>query len=167
MALIVKNALANAGDVRGAGSIPVSGRFPEGKHTNPLQYSFLENPVDRGAWQATVNRVAKSQTRLKQLHIHACESCCFFLSLDPFGVQKCTAWGARVWNFSSFFGCAMMLVGSKFPHQGLNLCPRQWKCRFLTTGSPGMSKESVLCVSTTVPLHLPDSKSFSTRVGGV
>ena len=67
MALIVKNAPANAGDVRGAGSIPVSGRFPEGKHTNPLQYSFLENPVDRGAGRATVHEVAKTWRQLKSL----------------------------------------------------------------------------------------------------
>ena len=42
--------------------IPGSGRFPGGGHGNPLKYSCLENPVDRGAWQATVQRVAKSQT---------------------------------------------------------------------------------------------------------
>ena len=65
MALIAKNSPANAADVRDAGSIPVSGRSPGGKHANPLRYSCLENPVDRGAWQATVHRVAKSQTRLK------------------------------------------------------------------------------------------------------
>ena len=48
-----------AGDV---GSIPGPGRSPGGGHGNPLQYSCLENPMDRGAWQATVQRVAKSQT---------------------------------------------------------------------------------------------------------
>ena len=42
---------------------------------NPLQYSCLENPIDRGAWQATVHSVAQSQTRLKRLTIHACTSC--------------------------------------------------------------------------------------------
>ena len=46
---------------------PGLGRFPGGGHGNPLQYSYLENPLDRGVWQATVHRVAKSQTRLKQL----------------------------------------------------------------------------------------------------
>ena len=48
-------------------SIPGLGRSPGGGHGNPLQYSCLENPMDRGVWQATVHRVAKSQTRLKQL----------------------------------------------------------------------------------------------------
>ena len=60
MALVVKNVLANAGDVRDAGSILRSGRSLGGGHGNPLQYYCLENPMDRGAWQATVHRVAKS-----------------------------------------------------------------------------------------------------------
>ena len=50
------------------GSIPGWGRFPGGGHGNPLQHSCLENPMDRGAWWATVHRVAKSQTGLKQNH---------------------------------------------------------------------------------------------------
>ena len=65
--LVVKNPSANAGGVRGVGSIPGSGRSPGGGQSNPLQYSCLENSLDRGAWQATVHRVAKSQTGLKQL----------------------------------------------------------------------------------------------------
>ena len=54
------------------GSIPGSGRSPGGGHGNPLQYSCLENPLDRGAWWETVHRVAKSQTRLKRLSVHTC-----------------------------------------------------------------------------------------------
>ena len=56
-----KNLLVNAGDVRHVGSIPGSGRSPGGGHGNPLQYSGLENPMDRGAWQAPVCGVTKSQ----------------------------------------------------------------------------------------------------------
>ena len=48
-----------------SGLIPESGRSPGGRHGNPLQYSCLENPMDRGAWRATVHRVAKSQTWLR------------------------------------------------------------------------------------------------------
>ena len=48
-ALVVKNTPANAGDIRDEGSIPRSGRSPGGGHGNPLQYSYLENPMDRGA----------------------------------------------------------------------------------------------------------------------
>ena len=58
---MVKNPPANAGDV---GSIPGTGRSPGGGNGNPLQYSCLENPMDRGAWQATVPGVTKSKTRL-------------------------------------------------------------------------------------------------------
>ena len=60
MVLVVKNPPANAGDVRGEGSIPRSGRFPGGEHGNPLQYPCLENPMDRGAWWATVHSVTQS-----------------------------------------------------------------------------------------------------------
>ena len=58
---VVKNPPANAGDIRDSGSIPGSGRSPGGGHGNPLQYSRLENPMDRGAWQTTVHRVTKSR----------------------------------------------------------------------------------------------------------
>ena len=61
MALVIKNPSANVGDLRDAGSVPGLGRSPGGGHGNPLQYSCLENPMDKGAWQATVHRVAKSQ----------------------------------------------------------------------------------------------------------
>ena len=67
VALVVKNLPANAGDVRDAGSIPESEGFPGGGNGNPLQYSCLKNPMDRGAWWATIHRVAKSWIRLKDL----------------------------------------------------------------------------------------------------
>ena len=70
-ALVVKNPSANAGDIRDAGLIPGLGRPLGGGYGNPLQYSCLENPMDRGAWRATVYGVAKSQTQLKQLIMHA------------------------------------------------------------------------------------------------
>ena len=64
--LVVNNLPACAGNIRDIGLIPGSGRSPGGGHGgNPLQYSCLENPKDRGAWWAIVHRVAKSQTRLK------------------------------------------------------------------------------------------------------
>ena len=70
LALVVKNLSAKAGDVRDAGSIPGSGGSPGRRHGNTLQYSCLENSMDRGAWWATVHGVSKSQTRLKQLSMH-------------------------------------------------------------------------------------------------
>ena len=70
---MVQNLPADAEDGRDVGLISGSGRFPGGGHGDLLQYSCQENPVDRGTWRATVHRVAKSQTRLKQLskHVHA------------------------------------------------------------------------------------------------
>ena len=68
-ALVVKNTPADAGDVRDVASTPGSGRSPGGGHGNPLQYSCLENPMDRGVWWFTVHRVAESDTA-KQLNTH-------------------------------------------------------------------------------------------------
>ena len=68
MALEVKNLPANAGYVRDSSSIPESGRSPGKGNGNPLQYSCLENPMDREAWRTAVHGVAKSQTQLKQLN---------------------------------------------------------------------------------------------------
>ena len=62
VALVVKNPPANAGDIRDLGSIPGLGGCPGGGHGNPLQYSCLEKPMDRGACWATVHRGANSQT---------------------------------------------------------------------------------------------------------
>ena len=57
--LVAKNPPVTTGDVRAAGSAPELGRSPGGGHGNPLQYSFLENPMDGGAWGAAVHGVAK------------------------------------------------------------------------------------------------------------
>ena len=67
-----KESACAAGDT---GWIPGSGRCPGGGHGDPLQYSCLENPMDRGTWRVTVHRVAQSRTRLKQLR-HACTCTC-------------------------------------------------------------------------------------------
>ena len=64
MALVVKNQPANAEDVRDVGLIPQSRKSPGEGNDSPLQYSCLENPMDREAWRAMVRRVTKSQTQL-------------------------------------------------------------------------------------------------------
>ena len=71
---MVKNLPANAGDTRdssipGLGRLPGLGRHPGVRNSNQLQYSSLENPIDRGAWKATVHGAAKSWTRLSA-HTH-------------------------------------------------------------------------------------------------
>ena len=63
MVLVVKNLPANTGDIRDMGRIPGLGRFPGGGHGNSLQYSCLENSMDRGAWQTTVCGIAKNSDK--------------------------------------------------------------------------------------------------------
>ena len=65
MVLVIKNPSANAGDIRDMDMIPGSGRSLGGGHGNPPQYSLLENPIDRGSWQAAVHKVTNSWTQLK------------------------------------------------------------------------------------------------------
>ena len=91
MALLVKNWPANAGDRRDVGLIPGSGRSPGEGSGNPLHYSCLENPMDRGAWWATVNAVAKSQTQLSD-----------FSSLHFFTVLTEHLLGYCIIDFQSF-----------------------------------------------------------------
>ena len=67
MVPVVKNLSADAGDMRDAGLIPGLGKSPGRGHGNLLQYSCLEDPMDRGAWRATVHGLAKNWTILKQL----------------------------------------------------------------------------------------------------
>ena len=67
---VIKNLLDNAGDIRDTGSIPVSGRYPGGRHDNPLQYSCLENPHGQRSLVGYSHRVTKSGTQLRQLSMH-------------------------------------------------------------------------------------------------
>ena len=71
MVLVVKDLPTNTEDIRDVSSIPGLGRFPGGGHGNQLQYSCLENSMNRGVWWALVHRLAKSQTLLKELSMHS------------------------------------------------------------------------------------------------
>ena len=85
MALVVKNPSANSGDIREVGSISGSGRSPGTGHNNPLQYSCLENPMDRGAWQATDHgdrkRVRHDWSDLACMHACCLTQCSLFCFL--------------------------------------------------------------------------------------
>ena len=74
MAPVVKNPRANERDTRDLDLTPGSGRSPGGGHGDPLQYSYLENPMDRGAWQAIVHGVTKNRTRVKRFSMLACKA---------------------------------------------------------------------------------------------
>ena len=73
VAIVVKNLLANAADVRDTGLSSGLGRSPEEGHGNSLEYPCLENPVNRGAWRARVHGVSRSRTRLSDFHFHSGE----------------------------------------------------------------------------------------------
>ena len=79
VALLVKNQSANAGDLRDLGLIPGLKRSSGGAHGNSLQYSCLENPTDREAWQTIVHRVAESDTISDLAHMHTCLYVCWYL----------------------------------------------------------------------------------------
>ena len=80
---VEKNLPANAGDARNAGSIPGLGRAPGVANGNPLHYSCLGNPLDRGSWQATAHGVTKSWTQLKQLRYQLLNYCACMPALSP------------------------------------------------------------------------------------
>ena len=86
---MVNNPSANAGNID-TGLIPGSGRYPGRGHGNPLQYSCLENPVDRETWRAMVHGVAKGQTRLKRLTPCTQDSIyCFLIPFPHLSVSHC------------------------------------------------------------------------------
>ena len=85
VALVVVNPPVNAVDTRNMDLTPGSGRFPGGGHGSPLQYSCLEKPMDRGAWWATILRVAQSWTQLKLLSRHNIEQWLDLLSCHDYG----------------------------------------------------------------------------------
>ena len=119
---MVKNPPANAGDTREAGSIPGWGRSPGGGHGNLLQYSCLENPMDRGVW------VTKSWTQLKQLSMYAVPS---HNLLTPTHTHTHT-------HFSQVLNCLAALevcspVSTELPHLrpngvGVKPCPKSQTC---------------------------------------
>ena len=144
MVLVVKNVPANAGDIRDVGLILALGRSPGGGHGNPLQYSFLENLLDSGAWWVIVHRVTKSQTWPKRFSLHTCKD-----NLDMKVIQSCpTLWSHRLdspWNSpgqNTGVGSCTLLQGI-FPTQilnpGLRHC-RQVLCQLSHQGSPSILK---------------------------
>ena len=105
-----KEPTCNAEDIRDMGSIPGLGRSPGGENGNPLQYSCLENPMDRGAWRAIVHGVTKSQTQLKQLK-HANQE----YITQRWEKSKCYSW-----SFTKLTQTCL------FNEYCLQLCPEKW-----------------------------------------
>ena len=100
---MVKNLPANAGD---AGLIPGSGISSREGNGNPLQYSCLENPMDRGAWRATVDRVTKSPTQLKRYSTHSIHTIGYHSALKKNEIlpNRTTGWLLRTWCYMRWAG---------------------------------------------------------------
>ena len=110
---MVKNPPVNAGDVGDSGLISRLGRSPGGRHGNPLQYSCLEKPMDRGAWWATVHTITKSRTWLKWLRMHTrthrdllLPFCSLFC--DDFKVPLFLSYCLPLW-FDDFLQCSALI----------------------------------------------------------
>ena len=102
-------------------SIPGSGRYPGEGHGNPLQYSCLDNPIDRGAWRTTVHGVARSQTWLKRLSTHAQQS------MDWWTKARCCCCCCEV---------ASVVSNSVWPHRRQpTRLPRPWDSPGKNTGA--------------------------------
>ena len=116
VALVVKKPPANAEDVRDVGLIPGSGRFPGGEHGNPLQYSCLENPMDRGAWRGC-SPWGHKEAGMNGTAWHACTHA---LLSDLDGTKICSSW-----ECDCIFGCDYILipVRLKFVFAHLTISP--------------------------------------------
>ena len=118
-----KESTSNAGDVRDMGLIPGLGRSPTGGHRNLLQYSYLENPMERGAWWATVHGVANSWTQMKWLSTHSCIiyvdiilhsvnvvcDVCWFTYEEPFLHPRNNSHLIMVWIFTCATGFGLQV----------------------------------------------------------
>ena len=117
---VVKSPPTNAGDLRDVGLIPGSGRSPGGAHGNPLQYSCLENPMGRGAWQATVHRVAKSGTQPKRLSMNTLLSDLHFVVLiNHTHLIQCNLQTDYLFSWLPYYiATSVMKIGSKNERSG-------------------------------------------------
>ena len=140
--LVVKNLPANAGDVRDTGSILGLGRSPGKEYGNPLQYSWLENAMDREAWQVIVHMVGKSQTQLST-HTSKLFSSVQFSSVAQSCPTLCDSMDRSMPGFP---------VHHELPGAYPNSCPLSWGCH------PTISS-SVIPFSS-CPQSFPASGSF-------
>ena len=156
VALVVKNLPAR--DIRDSGSIPGSGRSLGGGHGNPLQYSCLENPMDRGAWRDTVHKVSKSQIWLKWLstHVHWSWIDPFFSGAIPGSVKTnilmahieiqrkplmALRWASKQIQFPQYLNSRSLLFSRTLGFEGRSLSWIQVSTLFAFWSSPGLIQD--------------------------
>ena len=118
---VVKNLPANAGDTREAGLTPGSGRSPGVGNGNPLQYSCLENSMDRGDWLTTVHWVTKSGTWLST-HAHTWDNMSSY----------CVQWDVPMWKSQYLLYMDFALHLQEAKERSLHICCIQYTCRYIT-----------------------------------
>ena len=150
-----KESACNAGNARDSGSIPGSGRSPEGGNGNPLQYSCVENPMGRGAWQVTVHRVTKSRTRL---NTHALSSVQSLSRIWLFATPWTAARQASLSITSSRSLPKLMSIESVMPSNHLILCRPLLLLPSIFPSIRVFSNESAL------PIRWQKYKSFSFNI---
>ena len=144
---MVKKLPANAVDVREVGSIPGSGRSPGGGHGNPLQYSCLENPMDRGAWRANVHSIGESDmTTIQHTHSvnHHKSSYCMSLYNCPSSPISVTTEACSLLVNINLFSVSMSLFCFHFV------------CLFLFFRFHILVKSHSICISTSDLFHLAE-----------
>ena len=121
MTQLDKNAATNAGDKRDMGLILESERSPGGGHGNPLQYYWLKNPMERRAWQATVYRVAQSQTGLRRFSRHTWYSAWILLK---YTVTKSYSFHSFIYDLFHITSihphCCIAFLGTNLPYSDLS-----------------------------------------------
>ena len=143
VAQVVENQPANAGDVRDTGSIPGWGRSPGEGHDNPLQYSYLENPMDRGAWRVTVHRlhrVGQNWNDLARMH-HLPRHVRLFAT--PYAVAHQAPWSMGFSRQEYRNGLPFPSPGD-FPDPGIEPASPALAGGFSTTEPPGKPKNTFL-----------------------
>ena len=166
---MVKNPPANAGDARDLGSTPGSGRSPGEGNGNPLQYSCLENPVDRGAWWAAVCGVAQSRTWLKRLSSSS-QYFCLKNSMDR-GASWATVWVTKRHNwatnthisqFSSLSHVQLFPTPWTAASQASLSITNSWRLlKFMSIELVMPSNHLILCHPLLLPSIFPSRRVFS------
>ena len=143
-------------DVRDDGSIPGSRRSPGGGHGNPLQYSCLENPMDRGPWWATVHRVTESWSQLKWLSAHSLIHRGYVKKKKPSGCLK--PWVVLTLYHVFFYACITMITFNLGTVREYPNCQQHYSCTSIIKNNKVYLKTSPVILITKIATKRPMSR---------